>query len=497
MTAVEAGGGGSGGSVNLTQVGGSNITLGTATAAVSLPVALPTATITTLTPPSNTGYALSANQTNATQKTQIVDGSGNVIGSTSNSLNVAITSGAGSGGTAIADGGTFTEGTTSFTPVGGEYVSGGGANCTTAKGCTAQMTIDRMVYENVGKINGVVPLMGNGVTGTGSQRVTIASDNTPFQIDVLGNAGAVMDFAGQNASAPANALQMGCQFQTTPTTITAGNASPCQLDNAGNLLVNVQSATGLAQGSTTSGQTGSLVMGAASTNAPTATTGDTWPLSISPASGGVRIDLKDTAANTNPFLVGGAGTAGSASGGILTVQGVASMTPILANPGTIATWGLAANGGTLATNGLQISGQAVSAEPAATTNTKQVTASFDLVGKQITSPFANKENYVKGTTAAMTGTTSTQVIALAPSQKLYITSIHCNNSSASVPTLVSIQDGSGGTVLDTLAANDNFGGEDRTGSSPLFWTTAGNGLYAADVTTGASVICQASGYSGK
>lgn len=33
---------------------------------------------------------------------------------------------------------------------------------------------------NIAAINGVVPLMGNGVTGTGSQRVTIASDNTPF-----------------------------------------------------------------------------------------------------------------------------------------------------------------------------------------------------------------------------------------------------------------------------------------------------------------------------
>jgi hypothetical protein len=36
---------------------------------------------------------------------------------------------------------------------------------------------------NVSQINGVAPLMGNGVTGTGSQRVTIASDNTPFTVN--------------------------------------------------------------------------------------------------------------------------------------------------------------------------------------------------------------------------------------------------------------------------------------------------------------------------
>lgn len=36
---------------------------------------------------------------------------------------------------------------------------------------------------NVKEINAVTPLMGNGVTGTGSQRVTIASDNTAFSVN--------------------------------------------------------------------------------------------------------------------------------------------------------------------------------------------------------------------------------------------------------------------------------------------------------------------------
>ena len=103
--------------------------------------------------------------------------------------------------------------------------------------------------------------------------------------------------------------------------------------------------------------------------------------------------------------------------------------------------------------------------------------------------------WVHGTTAAMTGTSSTQVVAAVASNRLYITRIKCNNSSAT-STLVTIQDGSAGTALDTLAAGASYGGEQGTGSTPLFWTTSGNGLYAADVTTGASVICTASGYSG-
>jgi hypothetical protein len=42
---------------------------------------------------------------------------------------------------------------------------------------------------NVAQINGVTPLMGNGVTGTGSQRVTIASDNTAFPVNANLQAG--------------------------------------------------------------------------------------------------------------------------------------------------------------------------------------------------------------------------------------------------------------------------------------------------------------------
>lgn len=37
---------------------------------------------------------------------------------------------------------------------------------------------------NVSQVNGITPLMGNGVTGTGSQRVTVASDNTAFTVNI-------------------------------------------------------------------------------------------------------------------------------------------------------------------------------------------------------------------------------------------------------------------------------------------------------------------------
>lgn len=63
--------------------------LGQALAAASVPVILPSATITTLTPPANPNPSTSTKQSDGTQKTQVVDGSGNVIASSGNALSVA------------------------------------------------------------------------------------------------------------------------------------------------------------------------------------------------------------------------------------------------------------------------------------------------------------------------------------------------------------------------------------------------------------------------
>lgn len=67
--------------------------LGQALAAASVPVILPSATITSLTPPANPNPSTSTKQSDGSQKTQVVDGSGNVVGSTSNALDVNIKSG--------------------------------------------------------------------------------------------------------------------------------------------------------------------------------------------------------------------------------------------------------------------------------------------------------------------------------------------------------------------------------------------------------------------
>lgn len=48
----------------------------------------------------------------------------------------------------------------------------------------------------------------------------------------------------QNSATPTNGHLVEGQFNTTPTTITSGNVSPLQMDNAGNLLVNIKAGAG-------------------------------------------------------------------------------------------------------------------------------------------------------------------------------------------------------------------------------------------------------------
>lgn len=82
---------------------------------------------------------------------------------------------------------------------------------------------------NVAQINAVAPLMGNGVTGTGSQRVTLASDNS------------ALPAAGQGAiaaAAPAGATMPGLKAATAnPTNATAGNLVAPMGDKAGRAVV--------------------------------------------------------------------------------------------------------------------------------------------------------------------------------------------------------------------------------------------------------------------
>jgi hypothetical protein len=89
-----------------------------------------------------------AAQTNKSQITQVADGAGNIIASTSNNLNVQCANCSGSGASA-ADAATFTAGSSTFAPAGGEFTSGGATACVTAHQCMVAMTAGRGFFSDI------------------------------------------------------------------------------------------------------------------------------------------------------------------------------------------------------------------------------------------------------------------------------------------------------------------------------------------------------------
>lgn len=651
--------------------------------------------------------ALSASQTNGNQKTQIVDGSGNVIASTSNNLNVQCANCSGSGASA-ADQASFTAGVSVFAPSGGFFQTTATSNpLTTGQQGLVQLTVNRAFHTNLRNASGVevgtsttplqVTLANTGanatallVTGTGgtfpvtgtfwqaTQPVsgTFWQATQPVSGTVTANIGTSGSLAldasvtglqvsqGSTTSGQKGGLGLGAVTTAAPSYTTA-QSSPLSLTTAGALRVDASGSTQpvsgtiaatqsgtwtvqpgntpnttawkvdgsavtqpvsgtitanagtnlntsalaldtsvngllLSQGSSTSGQKGTLAVGAVTTGAPTYTTTQTSPLSLTTA-GALRVDASGSTqpvsgtvtanAGTNlntsllalesggnlATLAGGVsssvfqenlkqvngvttlagagavgtgaqrvaigtdsgtiagsapGTAGTASSNVVTVQGITSMTAIkvdgsgvtqpvsgtvTANIGTSGSLALDTSVGTTNTDigppgatscatdtGSCSINALVQRNNQRLTTINNILAAGINIGSVSALPAivqgdSSQTNAIRGAiTSAMTGTTSTQLLAAPGGGKFnYITSLSCVNSHATVGTNVIIQDGSGGTTILNLAAGSAFGGTARTFPYPgLKQPTINTALYAADVTTGASVTCDAEGYTG-
>jgi len=122
--------------------------------------------------------------------------------------------------------------------------------------------------------------MGNGATGTGSLRVTIASDNTAFSVNstltaettkvigtvrTLGNAGAITDGVVTAAASPANGqMQLGIYNSTEPSP-TTGQSVGIQLDSKGRTRGVIMDAAGNTRGANVDANNNVQVANAAET----------------------------------------------------------------------------------------------------------------------------------------------------------------------------------------------------------------------------------------
>lgn len=163
--------------------------------------------------------------------------------------------------------------------------------------------------------------------------------------------------------------------------------------------------------------------------------------------------------------------------------------------GTVSTVGNVASGATDSGNPIKIGGVGRTTYQTAVTDGQRVDAQLDSEGKQVMMPYAVPALSTSGVTAAMTGVTDTVLISSGgASINTYINHILCTNSHATVSTFVNIKNGQ--TVRYTGYAVAAGGGFSTT--LPTALPGASNSQWsAADVTTGANVICDMVGYFAK
>ena len=138
-----------------------------------------------------------------------------------------------------------------------------------------------------------------------------------------------------------NPVKVGGVYNTSAPTLTNAQRGDMQLDASGNLKVNIAagaSSGAVAQGSTTSGQTGSLIQGAVTTSAPTYTTGQTSPLSLDTA-GNLRVNV--TAGGSSGVVTQGSTTSGQSG---MLIQGAVSASQASYTSGQTSPLSLDTNG---------------------------------------------------------------------------------------------------------------------------------------------------------
>lgn len=261
------------------------------------------------------GAATAANQTSGAQKTQIVDSALVNQGTAGNPLRTDTT-------------GTTTQPVSAASlplPTGASTSAKqpalGTAGTPSADVITVQGVASMTpVANNQTQINGVTVSAGNGVAGTGVQRVTIASDNTAFTVNpsqatasslnaqVVGNVAAGVADSG-------NPVKIGGVGRTTnPTAVADGQRVDLMVTKSGRLItvlggpreLKVRNAITL----TTTTETTLVAAGAAGVFHDIE-----YILVSNTSSTGVRVDFRDATAGTVQFSIY---VAGSANGGIST-----------------------------------------------------------------------------------------------------------------------------------------------------------------------------------
>lgn len=493
---------------------------GQALAAASLPVVLPAAQITTLTPPAaitnfanetggnlasiktntdkipalgqatmtaSTPVVISSNQTNVPVTANDVTATGNIT-----TQNLAPTGSATAGSALLS--GALNGQTTLSVQVTGTYTGAlslqgtvDGTNWITVGG-TVFININNGVYSAT-IASGVVGIFQADCSGFSQVRVTGLAAMTGTAVVTM-RASSGSGLVALDAALPAGSNVIG------GVTVASGGIASGALA-AGSIAAGAAVAGAFVDGSnatlgTTSGA--AVITDVAGTIQQylrglikLAITAGSFLVRASVASGGVASGAIASGAVASGAVATGAIASGAVASGAIASGAYAA--------GSMSSVGVglteSAAVGTVLTN---VGGTSITAPKTATHNGDAVGWVGDTLGRQIVMPYTNPENIKQGATSDITNTTATTIIAGTASNYLYVTSILVTNSHATVSTFVNITEETSGTVLASGYALAAGGGFSLTFPSPMRLPTIAKAIQATCVTTGANVRASAVGF---
>jgi hypothetical protein len=341
---------------------------------------------------------------------------------------------------------------------------------------------------NTGTVSGAVSSskMNVNITGFaldatltgGTQQSKITDGTNVTTVKAASTAAIATDKAVVVAVSPNNTIPVS--IATNQPTLQSGSTTAVTQATASNLNATVVgTGTFAVQDSTTETNTGTIATNTTGLNSTVGTTGSAVPSKGQLIQGSdgtnARNVLTDTVGRLTVTVPGSVSVVQSSPGNLN-----ANVTPINNTTSAVGSYAL------------PIGIQAVSADPSATTTTYNTAPISDLIGKQITLPYAIPQKFVNGATST-TATTSTSLISAVTSNKIYLTSVQVMNTGATT-TQIALQDGTSPGTTKAYVQAPAGGGSNITFPVPIA-NTSGNAWYFACGSASTTIYISAQGYA--
>lgn len=438
--------------------------LGQALATASVPVVLTAAQLSTLTPPAAiTGFATSVKQSDGTQKTQIVDGSGNVIGSTANALNVHLDGGVTVLSGTFTDASDYDEDSAHVSGNKGQFLLGvrndaGATTFTDTNGDYSPLAVDSKGAVAIQDGGGAITVDGTiafsnstiAVTNTGTFAVqadtelTTADLDTGAGTDTRAVVGLVGSKSGGGVLIPGDAtaglkVDLGTDNDVT---VTSGNITADTELPAASALADTE-------GNPTSPRVGAMLMHWDGTN---------WNRAKGDVNGGLTMRPFQSSGADADAIANTAASFQSSSGNSI----YGRSTEHIFNG---ATWDRVRSGGVTGYPGVsgdtahdaadagqpvKIGFKAVSTNVTRVASADRVDGAADLAGRQVVQLGHSRELRGKQTTTISASTAETTVVSQAASTFNDLVALIISNTSAATNTRIDFRDTTGGSVLFSL-----------------------------------------------